>query len=280
MIFFIYSKYINKKKANEELQSKNEKINQQHKQLEEAMSDLQEKEKGLIEANITKDKFFSIIAHDLKNPLHAIVLSSDLLLNRFKSMTGEQLVDLINSINKAGLHLSNLLENLLNWARAQSNKINVAAEYFEINDVLDNVIGLQNVNAEEKSVKIINNLEAKHVVFFDKNMLKTVLRNLISNAIKFSFAQSSIVISAEKQNSLLKLSISDSGVGMKPEDIDKLFRIDVHHSTKGTNAESGTGLGLLLCKDFVEMNGGSIKVESTFGEGTTFTIFLPMEDLN
>jgi signal transduction histidine kinase len=88
------------------------------------------------------------------------------------------------------------------------------------------------------------------------------------------------VISAEKQNSLLKLSISDSGVGMKPEDIDKLFRIDVHHSTKGTNAESGTGLGLLLCKDFVEMNGGSIKVESTFGEGTTFTIFLPMEDLN
>ncbi len=280
MIFFIYSKYINKKKANEELQSKNEKINQQHKQLEEAMSDLQEKEKGLIEANITKDKFFSIIAHDLKNPLHAIVLSSDLLLNRFKSMTGEQLVDLINSINKAGLHLSNLLENLLNWARAQSNKINVAAEYFEINDVLDNVIGLQNVNAEEKSVKIINNLEAKHVVFFDKNMLKTVLRNLISNAIKFSFAQSSVVVAAEQENSNLKLSISDSGVGMKPEDIDKLFRIDIHHSTKGTNAESGTGLGLLLCKDFVEMNGGSIRVESTFGEGTTFTIFLPMEDVN
>ncbi len=280
LLFFIYSKYINKKKANDELQSKNQKINQQHKLLEETLAELKVKEKGLIEANITKDKFFSIIAHDLKNPLHAIVLSSDLLLNRFKSMTGEQLVDLINSINKAGIHLSTLLENLLSWARAQSNKINVAQENISLNSLIESVVELQNVNAKEKSIVIENTIEQNLQVYFDKNMLKTVLRNLISNAIKFSFTSSTIRIYAHSDGNFINLSVQDYGTGMKTEDLNKLFKIDVHHSTKGTNAESGTGLGLLLCKDFIELNGGTISVSSEFEVGTTFTISLPTSHFN
>ncbi len=277
LLFFIYTKYINKKRANDELQSKNDKINQQHKQLEEALSELREKEKGLIEANITKDKFFSIIAHDLKNPLHAIVLSSDLLLNRFKSMTGEQLVELINSINKAGIHLSTLLENLLTWARAQSNKINIAPENLKLFNIINSVIELQEVNADEKQIEILNEIDSSLIVYFDKNMLKTVLRNLLSNAIKFSFKSSSITLSAKKIDNIVEFKITDSGIGMKKEDIHKLFRIDVHHSTKGTNSETGTGLGLLLCKDFIELNGGSISVESEYEVGTTFTIQMPTQ---
>ncbi len=280
LLFFIYTKYVNKKNANDELQAKNEKINQQHKQLEDALAELQEKEKGLIEANITKDKFFSIIAHDLKNPLHAIVLSSDLLLNRFRSMTGEQLVELINSINKAGLHLSTLLENLLTWARAQSNRINIAPEKLPLKKILESVIDIQEGNAKEKEIEIETRVDSDLSVFFDKNMLKTVLRNLISNAIKFSFKSSSIFIEAQKKDYYIELKIKDTGIGMKQEDMEKLFRIDVHHSTKGTNAEGGTGLGLLLCKDFVELNGGSISVESVFEVGTTFTITIPINEID
>lgn len=280
LLFFIYTKYVNKKNANEELQNKNDKINQQHKQLEEALSELQDKEKNLIEANITKDKFFSIIAHDLKNPLHAIVLSSDLLMNRFKSMTGEQLVELINSINKAGLHLSNLLENLLTWARAQSNRINIAPEELNLSKISKNVIELQEANAKEKEIEIVSNIDDALIVYFDKNMLKTILRNLLSNAIKFSFKSSTIKVEAVQKQGTVELKISDSGIGMKPEDKDKLFRIDVHHSTKGTNAEGGTGLGLLLCKDFVELNGGTISVDSEYKVGTTFTVMLPTSALD
>lgn len=272
----IYNRYKSKQKANKLLSEKNAQIQQQHQELEYMFSKLQAKEQVLSEANATKDKFFSIIAHDLKNPLHAITLSSDLLMDKYEQMNNEQLISLIKNIHSAGEHLSSLLENLLQWSRTQNGKINFEPDTIDLFRIIEENIALLEVNAKKKNIILYSHIESETYAIGDSNMLKTVFRNLLSNAIKFSYPNSQVIIDIEDTNEYFyEISVIDKGIGINPEDIDKLFRIDVHYTTIGTSNEKGTGLGLILCKEFIELNGGKIFVESKINEGSKFIITLP-----
>jgi signal transduction histidine kinase len=276
-----FSRYISKQKANKLLSEKNQQINQQHKELEYIFSQLQIKEENLREANATKDKFFSIIAHDLKNPLHAITLSSDLLAKKYGRMNREQLKSLVTNINTAGSHLSNLLENLLQWSRTQNGKINFQPEDINLYNIIQNNFELLVAIADKKDIKLISKISGYTAVFADNNMLNTIILNLLSNAIKFSYSNSNVIVEAyESDTNFINISVKDYGVGISKEDISKLFRIDIHHTTIGTSKEKGTGLGLILCKEFVEINGGKIWVESEPDKGSTFTFSIPLSQKN
>ncbi|MGA2297276.1 MAG: tetratricopeptide repeat protein [FCB group bacterium] len=275
LLIVLYNRYRSKQKTNRLLNEKNTQILSQHKELENMYGQLQIKEQGLMEANATKDKFFSIIAHDLKNPLHAITLSSDVLIHKYKFMPGEQLIDLIKNINKAGNYISELLANLLQWARSQSGRIEFEPQKINLKQAVTENLDLLIVNANKKNLDISYDIEEDTALYADSNMVNTILRNLISNAIKFTDDFGMVKISTDINCNFVQISVSDTGIGISEEDLQKLFRIDVQHTTIGTSKEKGTGLGLILCKEFVDRHGGEILVDSKEGEGTTFKITLP-----
>lgn len=268
-----YYRFINKRKSVKLLEEKNKQIESQHEELAKTYNELSINAKELSEANASKDKFFSIIAHDLKNPLHAIILSSDTLIEKYE-VPNRDLHSLLVNIHQAGRHLSNLLENLLQWARTQTGRIQFEPTVIELKRMIDSNIGLFSQTASNKFIKISTKVPENIHVFADPNMLSSILRNLISNAIKFSNIGGNILIGILSKDDKIQIYVSDDGVGISREDLSKLFRIDVHHTTFGTKKEKGTGLGLLLCKEFVELNGGHIRAESELGKGTTiiFTV--------
>jgi PAS domain S-box-containing protein len=227
--------------------------------------------------NKTKDKFFSIIAHDLRNPFNAIMGFSDLLCHDFSEMDDKQKLGLLELINLSSESAYNLLDNLLQWARTQTDKIKFSPEYFELSEVLKQVIDLQGILAEKKQVSIESLIPDSTRVYADKNMIHTVIRNLISNAIKFSNKGGRIFISAFDNGAMTEVVIRDEGIGMSRENLSMLFRIDTYYSTSGTSGESGTGLGLIICKEFVEKNNGRIRASSKEDEGTAISFTLMKE---
>lgn len=237
---------------------------------------LAKSESELITLNQTKDKFFSIIAHDLKNPFNALMGFSELLKENAASLSTQEVVSYGQTINDASQRLYKLLENLLQWARTQTGKIPFTPTTFPINEAISQNINLQELNAASKSISLEVETIESYQVFADWEMVNTVLRNLISNAIKFTPPNGRVAISTVKKADQVEVSIADSGIGMSEEDRQKLFRIDVHYTTRGTNEEEGTGLGLIICKEFIEKQGGEIWVSSTQGEGTTFFFTLPI----
>lgn len=237
---------------------------------------LKNSEITLKELNASKDKFFSIIAHDLKSPFNGILGFSEILYERTKQKDYEGIEGFAEVIQISSRHAVDLLSNLMEWARSQSGRMEFNPEYIEISGLLDETLEVLNISALQKSIpitiqKISNNL----IVFADKLMLQTVLRNLISNAIKYTKAQGEIIISIEEKATEFLFSIKDSGVGIDKDNIDKLFRIESSFSLEGTENEKGTGLGLILCKDFIEKHKGKIYVESKLGVGSTFYFTLP-----
>ncbi|MEI6434680.1 MAG: PAS domain S-box protein [Bacteroidota bacterium] len=230
--------------------------------------------------NATKDKFFSIIAHDLKSPFNSIVGFSSILVEQVKEKDYEGIEEYANIILKSSGRALDLLMNLMEWARSQTGRMEFNPEYFEMVDFLNEIILSFDVIAEPKSIIINTALPLNAPVFADKAMIGTIFRNLISNAIKFTQPGGKITISAEKKQSELSVTVSDSGVGILQERIEKLFRIDESYSTAGTNNERGTGLGLILCKEFIEKHGGKIRVESAVGKGSEFKITLPVSHDN
>ncbi|MBE9468126.1 MAG: PAS domain-containing protein [Bacteroidetes bacterium] len=234
---------------------------------------LKKNEERLKELNATKDKFFSIIAHDLINPMGNILNLSELLSEKFSDYNDEQKNEFIKNINETSKHTYNLLLNLLEWSRTQTNRIKFAPQIFSIDEIVINNFDLMKSVAEAKNISLISNLNPDHKIFADKNMITTVMRNLISNAIKFN-QNGKITISSFKEDENIKISVIDTGLGIKKENLNKLFRIEENFSTKGTSGEKGTGLGLILCKEFVEKNSGKIWVESEVGKGSKFIITL------
>lgn len=229
----------------------------------------------LSELNATKDKFFSIIAHDLKSPIGAISGFCNMLLKRHKLYDDFKRDKLIRKLNNSVTSTLKLLENLLTWSLSQSESLNYSPERLNLNDLLNNVLVDLYPQAKKKEIKIINAIGDKEMISADKNMLATILRNLISNAIKFTNKLGTVSISSENHNNnLLKISISDNGVGISEDIIDDLFKVDKSSSTNGTENETGTGLGLILCKEFVEKHGGEIWVNSQLGKGSTFSFTL------
>ena len=242
------------------------------KQAEIALKD---NEVRLKELNATKDKFFSIIGHDLRNPFNAIIGFSNLLTDQIKEKDYEGIEEYANIIQTSSVRAMSLLSDLLEWSQIQTGKMTFSPISFDLAKLVNEVLELANYNAHQKKITFINELPHTVIVFADISMIGTILRNLISNAIKFSNLNGQVVISVNQRPTELIVKILDNGIGIKEETIGKLFRIDEAYSTPGTLKETGTGLGLLLCKELVQKHGGEIWVESKFGSGSTFFFTIP-----
>lgn len=230
----------------------------------------------LKELNATKDKFFSIIAHDLKNPFNTLLGFTELMLDNLSDYSQEKLKEFITILRDTSKHSYALLENLLEWSRSQTGKLEITPETIQLNELFKDNIDLLSNNAAGKKIKLINNIDPDATAFADSNMIRTVIRNLISNAIKYSNEDGSITGTSKIAGKFVEISVTDTGIGIEQENIDKLFKIDINYSTAGTASESGTGLGLILCKEFVSKNGGKIWIESEPGKGSSFTFTLPI----
>jgi PAS domain S-box-containing protein len=231
----------------------------------------------LRDSNASKDKMFSIIAHDLRTPFNGLLAFSDILSNDYDSLSKDEVLEYIGVIKDLSHNTFNLLEKLLQWSRLQTGRMEFKPVTIPFQDIADNVMNLLKANAIGKGIQITNDIETGLTVFGDSNMVNAVTLNLTSNAVKFTSENGIINITARIISAdMAEITISDTGLGIKSEDIPKLFRIDTQHSTKGTKGETGTGLGLLLCKEFVERNGGEIRVESEPGTGSRFMFTLPL----
>ena len=244
----------------------------ERKQAEKA---LLESEARLRELNATKDKFFSIISHDLKSPFNAILGFSNILIEQMKDKDYEAIEEYAEIIRNSSKRAMDLVMNLLVWSRSQTGRMEFNPEYIEMVTLINEATELLNDSAQQKSISISKKLPHSAITFADKDMISTVLRNLISNAIKFTNKEGQLVISANKKQSELLIAVSDNGIGINKETIENLFRIDKNHTTKGTQNEIGTGLGLILCKEFVEKHNGKIWVESEPGKGSIFIFTIP-----
>ena len=240
-----------------------------------AEGQLKKSEARLSELNATKDKFFSIIAHDLKSPFNPILGFSNLLVEQIRDKDYKKIEQSGMIIQKSSQRAMDLLMNLLEWVRSQIGKMDFIPEKIEIAALIHQITELLNLSAKQKTISIYTELPENAFVIADRAMIGTVLRNLISNAIKFTNPGGEIVILAEPKKNELVISVSDKGVGIRKEVIEKLFRIDASHKTTGTQNEQGTGLGLILCKEFVEKHGGKIWVESEVGKGSKFCFTIP-----
>ncbi|MFM7769148.1 MAG: ATP-binding protein, partial [Bacteroidota bacterium] len=232
----------------------------------------------LLRLNAAKDKFFSIIAHDLKNPFNAIIGFSDLLLGRIEKRDFEGIDKYAKIINQSSKMALALLLNLMEWSQVQTGRMKYEPEYFELHILVQEVLALLGANAEQKNISISNHITKETVVYADKIMISTVLRNLISNALKYTRPNGLIAITSDQLQDEVIVSVKDNGIGISQPESDKLFKIDGFYSTPGTQQEKGTGLGLILCKEFLEKNNGKIWVASTVNVGTTFSFSLPKHE--
>jgi signal transduction histidine kinase/Tfp pilus assembly protein PilF len=239
-------------------------------------NELKNKTNELHELNVSKDKFFSIIAHDLKNPFNVLVSYTSILKTDLNLFTKEQLEQIISDLNEASESGYNLLQNLLLWTRSQTNRIHILKKNFILADIFNEVKSLAELNLSAKEQTLSMEIDPNLGVYADKDMVAVVLRNLVFNAIKFSVKGSAIYLKASIVGSAVRVDVIDSGIGIAEETIGKLFAIDKNTSTQGTEGEPGTGLGLVLCKEFVEKNDGSIWVKSKLGEGSVFSFELPV----
>jgi len=253
-------------------------LNQRSIEIKRQKHELEHQHKKLRELNATKDKFFSIVAHDLKNPIGALTSLLELLHSNFDSWEHDQLKSFVQEIYQHSGNIMNLLENLLVWSKSQRDMITIEKEKFSLVEIISTTLDLMMSYCQQKNIIInyLNNSSDDCKVIADKNMILTVVRNLISNAIKYSFPASEIDVAIYQNDSQIVFSVKDNGVGIDKSNINKLFRIDVNYTTTGTANETGTGLGLILCKEFISKNDGDIWVESQSGKGSTFKFWLPI----
>ncbi len=231
----------------------------------------------LKELNATKDKFFGIIAHDLKNPLSSLIGASELLINYVNQLDRDNILNISMLLHGSAQQGYALLENLLEWSMTQTGKLEFFTQKMILNEVIKDTISIFKTQATNKNVdlqcKINGILEAE----IDKNLISSVLRNLLSNAIKFTPKNGKVFIQAHRVQDNIEICVKDTGIGI-PENIgNNIFRIDVKYTREGTEQEKGTGLGLLLCREFIERHGGKIWVESKLGEGSEFKFTLPVK---
>ncbi len=249
---------------------------------------LKDKEKKLTQINIElinlnkdKDSFITILAHDLKSPFNSILGFLGLLTENIREYDIDTIEKQINIVNNSAKNTFRLLEDILMWARANAGKIPYEPQKLDFGTICNEAIEDLKLIANTKDIKINHFATDEITVFADKNMLNSVLRNLVSNAIKFTIKNGNIVITSEIQrdSNFLGISVTDTGVGILEDDIDNLFKINKKASTLGTEKETGTGFGLILCKEFIEKHGGKIWVESKLGKGSKFMFTIPIKEL-
>jgi len=258
------------------------KIRKQNKELLELNASLEEqvieRTEELRKANAAKDKFFSIIAHDLKSPFNALLGLSEAMLENWDIFPDEDKLDFVMDINKASKNTYTLLQNLLEWSRSQTGKVVVEPSEINPKNIVQNNIDVLKQHADSKEIKIVNKVDDSVRCYADENMISTVFRNLISNAIKFTNINGNITVTSSINHQLISFCISDDGIGMDEKTKNELFNLSSKTQRFGTSHESGTGLGLHLCKEFVEKNGGTISVTSKENEGSTFCFTLPLSN--
>jgi two-component system, sensor histidine kinase and response regulator len=245
-----------------------------HLDLKKAHDKISLQAKTLEELNATKDKMFSVISHDLRAPLGGIKSMLDLIYeghSNHKSISPKSL----DSLKNAADQTYNLLENLLYWSRSQRGNLVNNPEQTNLYDLIVENIELLKSMARNKDIEIVNNVDEDVTAFADRNMIKTVIRNLIINAIKFTDAKGSITINSEEKDDYVKTSITDTGIGIKKSTLEKILNNRDYYTTFGTNREKGSGLGLNLCLDFIERNDGELFIDSEYGKGSTFSFVLP-----
>lgn len=264
--YILYS-YNEKKKANQLLHQKNVEISRQNVEIHEQAQQLRE-------LNNLKDKLFSIISHDLRSPLGSLITLLNLTQEGY--FTEEGFKDVIDELSKNVGYTSELLENLLRWAQSQMQGLKVVPSTFNIREIADDKLKLYEEQAQNKGITLRNQIDPQITAYADSAMIELVFRNLIANAIKFCDKGSVVTTTASHSNGLVMVSVSDTGQGISSENLKKLFGSEIF-STRGTSNEKGTGLGLLLCKDFVSLNGGEIWAKSVEGVGSEFFFTLPVE---
>lgn len=230
--------------------------------------------------NATRDKFFSIIAHDLRNPISAFMGVSDFLVTTFQELTLDEIKEFLDDVNSSAKSLYELLENLLLWSRSQRGLINYHPNKLDLKGIVENNLDLLKFNADNKKITLDYEMEKEFKIYADPNMINTVLRNLITNAIKFTHENGLVRVKCISEGDYCRISVCDNGVGMSEEHSKSLFQLEGNVSTVGTHQESGTGLGLILCREFVERHTGRIWVESKIGEGSKFHFTIPIAKRN
>ncbi len=257
----LYKMYQTRKKYNIELEKKN--------QL------LKESEEKLQKINATKDRFFAIISHDLRNPFASMSLIVDSLKFSIDLFEKEKMLEIVSSLEETVNGTQELLMNLLEWSRSQTKTIEFKPQDLDISKLIETSLPLLKSNAATKNIEIYSTLKPNTIVHADANMLNTIIRNLVSNAIKFTPRGGNINIFVSTGNGVVETSVVDSGVGIPPDAVGKLFKIDEKVKTKGTEDEPGTGLGLILCQEFIEKHQGRIEASSELNKGSKFSFFLP-----
>ncbi|MFA9388895.1 MAG: response regulator [Prolixibacteraceae bacterium] len=250
-----------------------------HLDLINSKRKIKEQAKALQEANAFKDKLFSIIGHDLRSPLSSLKLTFDLIVSGLIDIHDDDFMDTIVSLSKSTEEAYVLLENLLGWARSESGIIEIEPESINMKEMAESTQRLLKLNLKNKVITFQIDIEDRIIAWADNQMIKTVLRNLVSNAIKFTPNNGTISIQSIREDDKIITKISDTGVGIPPEHVEQLFKARGKIKTYGTNNEPGSGLGLILCHDFVEKNGGELTVSSVLNEGSTFSFSLPCKSL-
>jgi signal transduction histidine kinase len=261
---------------NREIGNLQRQLIKEKRNLEETLKKLNEANKELNEANATKDKFFSIIAHDLKNPFTALLGFTEFLRTNFRTLEVKEAEEMIEMLHSSSNATYKLLEDLLLWSRSQLGKVTFNPESVKLQEIWKELSEQLSVQAEDKGI-ILNFKDTFGIeLYCDRNMVKTIIRNLVSNAIKFSYKGSDVDIKVNLNGDMALITVSDKGVGIEKEKIEKLWVVGAHNSTAGTDNETGTGLGLVLCKEFIQTNGGDIRVESEVGKGSDFIFTIPV----
>jgi PAS domain S-box-containing protein len=241
-----------------------------------AEEDIQLKTEQLKKINSEKDKFFSIIAHDLKSPFNGLLGLTELMVSEDEDITKDELLDYSKSLNESASSIFKLLENLLEWAQMQKGSIPFSPKELTLSTITIQNIEILNQRALQKGVTLINEVDETQNVYADERMINTVLRNYLSNAVKFTKRDGKIIVRTKKlDNAMVEVSVQDTGVGMAEKDVNKLFKMEEKVGSKGTEGEPSTGLGLLLCKEFVEKNGGKVWADSEMGKGSIFYFTVP-----
>jgi two-component system, sensor histidine kinase and response regulator len=260
-------------------------VNQLHAKneaLENEIKQRQQVEIALQRANSDKDRLFAIISHDLRNPFQVLLGNTEFMLEQIERLTKADIKTMTNSVYKSARAAFNLLENLLTWSRLQQERIEYDPGPVDLHKLAGNTVALLNDMALSKKIRLTHTIEEGLFAYADSYMVDTTIRNLTSNALKFTPAEGQVILSAHRNGALsdkletkwVEVKVTDTGIGISPENIAKLFKIDVHHTTPGTAQEAGTGLGLILCQEMVKKNGGEIWIDSEENKGTrvTFTV--------
>jgi PAS domain S-box-containing protein len=237
---------------------------------------LKQNSEDLKKSNSAKDKFFSIISHDLRNPFNSLLGFSELLANNIEDLTEQEIKDSAKTLHRTATNLFNLLTNLLEWSRLQTGNFTIEKSELMIGGIVNHVLSIYSDSFEAKHLKLIKETDCEINVLVDQNMIEACIRNLVSNAIKFTKDGGTITVGCRINADKAEIYVKDTGVGLSAEDLNRLFKIEKQFSTEGTNNEKGTGFGLLLTNELIKKNDGNIDVTSKKDSGTTFTITLPI----